>query len=110
VRAKTNPDEAIDALARAADLAPDNARYGYVHGVALHSSGRLADAIAALRRVSERHPGDRETLAALVGFEQEAGDHAAALKHAELLSAIMPEDATLRRLIDELRKRTGAQP
>ena len=110
VRAKANPDEAIDALARAADLAPDNARYGYVHGVALHSSGRLADAIAALRRVSERHPGDRETLAALVGFEQEAGNHAAALKHAELLSAIMPEDATLRRLIDELRKRTGAQP
>lgn len=108
VRAKATPDEAIDALAKAADLAPDNARYGYVHGVALHSYGRLADAIAALRRVTERHPGDRETLAALVGFEQEAGDPAAALKHAELLSAIMPEDATLRRLIEELRKRAGA--
>ncbi|MFN3888768.1 MAG: tetratricopeptide repeat protein [Beijerinckiaceae bacterium] len=109
VRAKAPPDEAIEALARAAALAPDNARYGFVHGVALHSSGRLQDALKSLQKVVERHPGDRETLAALVGFEQEAGNFPAALAYAERLSAIMPEDATLRRLVGELKKRASQQ-
>ncbi len=106
VRTKAPQDEAIETLARAAALAPDNPQYGYVHGVALHSAGRIADALGVLKDTLSRHPGHRETLVALVGYEQEAGDKAAALRYAERLSEIMPEDATLRRLIDELRKQT----
>ena len=64
----------LRALEQAADLAGDNARYGYVHAVALHSMGRREDAMKALQQVLARHPGDRETLIALVSFAQEAGD------------------------------------
>ena len=110
VRAKSQPDEALLALEQAANLARENARYGYVHAVALHSMGRREDAIKALQQVQERHPGDRETLAALVSFEQEAGNSAGALAYAEKLMAIMPEDPNLRRLVEELKKRTAAAP
>lgn len=89
VRAKTQPEDALRALEQAAALAPENARYGYVHAVALHSMGRRDDATKALQHVLSRHPGDRETLAALISFEQEAGDPAAALGYAERLFAII---------------------
>ena len=91
-------------------MAAENARYGYVHAVALHSMGRRDDAIKALQHVLSRHPGDRETLAALVSFEQEAGDAAAALSYAERLFAIMPEDPNLRGLIEALKKQSAAAP
>ena len=97
-------------LAQAADLARDNARYGYVHAVALHSAGRREDAIRAMQDVLVRHPGDRDTLAALVSFEQDAGNPAAALGYAERLAAIMPEDPNLRRLIEELKRRAASAP
>ncbi len=109
VRAKNQAEEAIQALEQAARLAPENPRYGYVYGVALHSIGKMSDAIASLRAVVARHPGDRDTLAALVIYEREAGDLPAALGHAEQLIAITPADASLRRIADDLRHRIEAQ-
>jgi predicted CXXCH cytochrome family protein len=105
VRAKAPSDESIHLLAQAAELEPENPRYSYVHAVALHSSGHPAQAIAVLQRVLGRHPGDRDSLAALTRFEQERGDLAAAIKYAEQLSAVMPEEGAVRRLIEELRRR-----
>ncbi|MDP2354496.1 MAG: tetratricopeptide repeat protein, partial [Beijerinckiaceae bacterium] len=109
VRAKNEPSKAIQALEQAARLAPESPRYGYVYGVALHSTGKLSDAVAELRAVVARHPGDRDALAALVIFEQEVGDLPAALRHAEQLSVITPDDASLRRIADDLRRRIEAQ-
>lgn len=105
VRTKESPEETLRALARAVELAPENARYGYVHGVALHSYGRTQEARDALRAVLARSPADRETRVALINYELDAGDVSAALKHAEQLSAFVPDDAAARRLVEELRRR-----
>ncbi|SDX60778.1 multiheme c-type cytochrome [Marinobacter mobilis] len=40
--------EAVTSLARAAELAPDNARYQYVYAVALHSAGQTAQALTVI--------------------------------------------------------------
>jgi len=103
VRAKMRMDEALRALRRAAELAPDTPRYGYVLGVALHSAGKAQEALTILRSVAARHPAERDALAALVAYEQEAGDIAGALHHAERLSAMTPADEGLRRLIEKLK-------
>ena len=51
-------DEALIELREAADLAPDNARYGYVLAVAYHSLGLPDDAAKLVRELSQRHPND----------------------------------------------------
>lgn len=109
VRAKSPTEETLGVLRKAAELAPDNARYGYVHAVALHSSGNREGALAALRLVLARHPADRDTLAALIVYEQEAGNVGAALGYAEQLSVMMRNDEGLRRLVEKLRDALKAQ-
>ena len=96
-------DEALAELARAAELEPDRARYPYVYAVALDASGRRADAIQALKDNLARHPGDRDTLSALVSFNRDAGDVTAALTYAEQLAKIEPNNAELKTLIETLR-------
>jgi tetratricopeptide (TPR) repeat protein len=57
VRAK-QPGLARESLARAAELAPDNPRYAYIHAIALAEAGDQAAALAVLRAALERSPGD----------------------------------------------------
>ena len=95
-------DEAIAELRRAAELSPDRARYAYVYAIGLESIGQLAEAIAVLETNVGRHPGDRESLRALIQFAQAAGDPATALRYAETLAAIEPNDQTLAALIQKL--------
>jgi tetratricopeptide (TPR) repeat protein len=97
--------DALGELRLAAELDSDRAHYAYVYGVALHSSGRTAEALAALEQNIARHPNDRETLIALVNFHREAGDIEAALGYAERLALISPSDQLPPDLIEELRKR-----
>ena len=66
------PDEALGELRRAAELAPDRARYAYVYAVGLHSSGRSGEPV--LQDSLVRHPGDRDTLLALISFSRDAGE------------------------------------
>jgi Flp pilus assembly protein TadD len=107
VRAKAPPDETVQALRQAMDLAPENARYGYVYGVALHSFGRKEEALKVLRAVLSRHPAHRDTLATLITFEQEAGDLGAALAYADRLLAITPQDTQIFRIAEELRRKNS---
>ena len=97
-------DEALAELARAAELEPDRARYAYVYAVALDASGRRGDAIQALKDNFARHPGDRDTLSALVSFNRDAGDVSPRFTMREQLlqksSRITPE---LKALIETLR-------
>ena len=95
-------DEATAALARAAKLAPDNARYGYVYAVALQSGGKLDEAIWVLDDVHQRHPGDIDTLVALVTFNRDGGHPTAALKFARELQELMPNNPTVDQLVGEL--------
>jgi predicted CXXCH cytochrome family protein len=99
--------EALDALHRAMEIEPGRARYAYVYAVALHSAGRGGDAVAVLTESLKQHPDDRDILQALVAFNREAGDAAAALGYAEQLGRLSPADPNLARLIEELRAQAG---
>jgi tetratricopeptide (TPR) repeat protein len=97
--------EGLAELALAAKLAPEWSRYGYVYGVALHDSGRQADAIRVLRATLARHPNDPQTLFALATYERDAAHIAKAREYAERLVRIDPSDENARRLLQALRGR-----
>jgi tetratricopeptide (TPR) repeat protein len=59
---------ALPELAAATRLAPEDARYAYVHAVALHTAGREAAALRELDRALARHPDDRELLMAATTY------------------------------------------
>jgi tetratricopeptide (TPR) repeat protein len=95
--------EAVAALGRAAVLAPDVPRFGYAWAVALHSTGEPQRAIAVLEDVLSRHPRERDGLYALATFLRDAGRRVEALRTAERLAALFPEDAQATALVVSLR-------
>jgi len=101
------PDEALKELHRAAELQPDQPRYAYVYAVGLHSAGRGDEAITALKENLARHPGDRDTLLALISFSRDAGDFSTALEYAERLVGIEPTNRELETLVETLRHQSS---
>jgi len=101
-------DEALGELRRAADLAPEQARYAYVHAVALNSAGRGSQAIAVLKDSLAHHPDDRDTLLALISFARQEGDISSALTYAQQLARIAPTDPNITRLLQDLERQSGA--
>jgi len=97
-----NKTAALQELAAAAKLAPDNARYAYVYAVGLHSAGKSTQARAVLRASDLRHPYDLETLSALISMNREAGDVKAALAYAKKAAEALPDDPDVKRLVVEL--------
>ena len=59
--------------------------------------------LGELTRVLGRHPHDRDSLAAGVAFHREAGDLRSALRCAEQLAAIDPQDPAAIAAVNELR-------
>jgi len=102
-------DEAIAELRRAAELEPDRARYVFVYAVALNSTGHKSDAIQTLKDNLARHPEDRDTLGALIGFHRDAGDIGTALSYAEDLAKLEPTNTQLKSLIETLRQQAGTR-
>ncbi|WP_411725587.1 tetratricopeptide repeat protein [Methyloglobulus sp.] len=93
---------ALAELAMAAKLAPDNTRYAYVHAVGLHSAGERREALAVLKKIDARHPYDLDILGALISMQREAGDAKAALAYARKASEALPDDAGIKRMVEEL--------
>jgi tetratricopeptide (TPR) repeat protein len=104
------PEAALMELRRATELEPDRARYAYVYAVALHSAGRVSDAMNVLKHSLDQHPDDRDTLQALTSFSRAVGDLSTALDYAERLARISPDDQGLARLIQELRHQAEPNP
>jgi predicted CXXCH cytochrome family protein len=100
VRRRAMPD-AMAALRRAYELAPENARYAYVYAVGLNGTGDPAQALAVLEQAQRRHPGDRELLTAAIAIARDSGDRPAALRYARALAAVDPQDRALRQLIEQ---------
>ena len=97
-------DDALGELRKATELDPRQARYAYVYAVALHSAGHGPDSIAALKENLVRHPGDRDTLSALISFSRDSGDISSALEFADRLKEIAPNELGLAALIEDLRR------
>jgi len=91
-------DQALASLEAAATLSDDNPRYGYVYGIALHSSGSSEAAINHLKKVKARHPTDRDTLNALVTIYLDSGDARAAMLYAEEMIVQWPNDRQVNEL------------
>lgn len=94
--------EALIWLAKAADLAPDNARYGYVYAVGLNSQGKAEAAIKQLASMHRRFPGNTDILYALVTFNRDAKQIKQALVYLNKLQEMLPENQQLKKLHAEL--------
>jgi Flp pilus assembly protein TadD len=84
--------EAVIELGAAARLAPENARFSYVYGVALYDTGRRAEALQVLGAALRRHPFDRDLLVAVGSYEAQAGRVEDARSRARLLRELEPDD------------------
>jgi Flp pilus assembly protein TadD len=58
-------------LQRANLLEPENGRFAYAYGVALHSAGKVDAAKATLEKELARHPDDDVVRAALASFTKD---------------------------------------
>jgi tetratricopeptide (TPR) repeat protein len=96
--------DAIPELAQAAQLLPDVPRYAYVHGVALYEAGQVQQALQVLAEAHQRHPADRDILAALVQYHRQAGDRQAAIAWARKLVEVSPGDVQARRVLESLER------
>ena len=101
VRRKNYP-EALDHLAKASMLAPDEARFAYVHGVALKSMGKPEQSRAVLQGALQRHPWDAGLLNAMLSDALASGDVGAAAPLAKRLASLRPDDQNLARLAAKL--------
>ena len=81
-------DEAVGELERAALLEPQNARFGYVLAVALHSAGQSDAALATLKKILADHPNNRDVLEALASFYSGRGEGMKAKKYADRLKTL----------------------
>ncbi len=97
-------DEALILLKGAAERAPENARYAYVYGVALNTTGQTSKAIAVLENTQKRHPYDRDLLYALATINRDAGRLDVAQRYAEELAAVAPNDPEVQSLLRHLER------
>lgn len=98
-------DEALKELETATRLAPGEARYSYVYGVALQSVKGHAAAIAYLKKAHKRHPADLNILFGLASFSLENGDLKAAADYANQLLILAPQHQGAQQLVDALERR-----
>ena len=101
---------ALSEFAESAKLAPENARFAYVYGVALHDLGRREQALKTLRDALARFPNDGDILYALASYEIEAKDEASAVAHLEALMRLEPENEEAQALLRSLRRTATSPP
>ena len=101
-------DKPVAQFEQAARRAPDNARYAYVHAIALNSLGKRAEALALLRATQARHPDDLDTLNALVSIQRRGRrSQGRARSMPSKMAALLPDDPSVRRLLAELKARAA---
>jgi tetratricopeptide (TPR) repeat protein len=85
---------ALAEFAAAWKAAPAEARHAYLYALALHDTGRRAEAIRLLADAAKLS-GDRDVLLALAMYRSEVGDEAGAREALKLLAAVNPDDPAL---------------
>jgi tetratricopeptide (TPR) repeat protein len=99
--------KALDLLAAASRNDPANPRYAYVYAVALEDDGQTGSAIETLQRSLGLNPYDRDSLAALASFCDRAGQSAEALKYAQRLKELEPENPEVQQMVTRLEHGQG---
>ena len=84
--------EALAELATAAKLAPAQARLAYVYAVALHDTGRRAEALAVIDAALARNAYDRDLLFAQANYARESGDAARLTRAVGRLKELAADD------------------
>jgi predicted CXXCH cytochrome family protein len=97
-----NYADALPLLRHAAELAPDDVRYGYVYAIALNSTGSSEQSRTLLEQIHRQHPADRNVLIALIGEARSARDLQSALLHARELAELDPGNTQIRTLVLDL--------
>ena len=82
----------------------------YANAIALHSAGRVDDALAALRDGQKRSPGARALLVALVTINRERGELKEARQWAERLAEAAPFDPAAQALARALEAAPAPAP
>jgi len=95
-------DAAIVSLKKAADLQPEVPRYIYVYGVALNSTGKPTEALQALEKGFETHPGNREIIFMLASINRDIGQKEKAMEWAQKLLVLNPADQNALQFIEML--------
>lgn len=88
-------DDALQALRRAHEHAPEDSQYAYVLAVAMHGNGQVNEALEILRNALRRDPADRNVRAALIGYLHAAGHETEAQFLLEELRMQNPGDPLL---------------
>jgi len=84
--------EALPLLEAATRADPNNPRYAYVYGIALHDSGQGKQGVLVLQHALARFPRDPSLLSALAAYARDAGDTKRAQAYAKRLETI-PQSA-----------------
>ena len=104
--------EAIEAFERAVEVTPEDPQFAYTLGIALNSTGQPDRALGVLATNHQRHPGDMNTLIALMTISRDHGRLDDALRYAETLLELNPPNAqAIRAFILQLQQsRNRASP
>ena len=100
-------NEAMVELRGATIADPQNPRFAYVYGVALHSGGQVEAAIEFLEEALTEHPFDLAILTALLSFNRDEGDLLEAIRYAEMWVDLVPDDPQAARELADLRALRG---
>lgn len=101
-------EEAVEYLAAAARLEPDNARMHYNLGLAYQHLERSDEAAEALHVAQRLAPEDADLLYAVVHHYAQAEDWSRAIDEAQKLRQLRPGDAEIDRLLGYLRQQAQA--
>lgn len=86
-------------LEKAARFAPEDARFAFVHAVALHDDGQVGVAASVLEAALLHHPGDYDLRSFYASLLLEQGERAAARVQAETLQRLFPQDRRVEALL-----------
>lgn len=94
--------DALAHLEKAADGAPQSARFSYVYSVALNSLDREAGAVSRLTAALTLHPNDPDLLTLALSLASTRRDVPAMRLHATHLAEIFPDEAYYKTLLSRL--------
>lgn len=94
--------EAVEALRRAAQTRPEDARFSYVYAIALNSTGAVDQALTVLHDALDRHPNDVDMLVAVASISQDRGDIPGAIRAGRRLVDLRPDNPTFQQYLQTL--------